>query len=863
MDSESSSCPMSTHPFIYEPLPSHSSIRLLQRNGTAADGRLCFIVQIRDLECERVKYHCLSYTWGNPYADGVYARKRSDSVNEQYDASNRVPIYVNGRTLYIQKNLYDALSTVPETAYVEELNRTLERGQSYLHRAASKGLAEVIERRIRRGAKVDVIDDSGRIPLHYAAENGHLEAVDILCRADSLLTAQDENGKTPRELAAAGKHESIVQYLETAMEKSLSFEISTIVQATIGADDLIWADAICINQDDVDEKSAQVGIMDWIYSRATFVLAWLGPEDESTTTGLRTLKFLASHAEKFKHSEIVPYGRDDRKSFEAANIPFISWENWVALAGIFQRQWFKRSWIVQEAVLPDVLIVYCGRQKVSWSALGIVADGLRNQEARLGTSRSKVFVPADQVAVPVEWNMAEIYKWRTHMREARKADAEQASKFQSYCTLKTLVDCFWTFRATDPRDKIFSLSGILNVFAKERLETDYRQSVESVYTIAARQIMLGSGSLNVMSSCICSGERRPGLPSWVPDFSLPGVNGIPNLFSADSGLRYRQWKDCSLANPILSIRGHRLGSISDAADRPGLRPGEKFTFNPAWLKLALSLIRSERDESRSPISSILWRTLCMDLSYGGFFDASIYGPQAPDEFGHQFKILMMVMILASADSMVLKHFGIEKRPDDQEFAVVGQDYNPFDDLASTLAELDAIEAHDGDDNCLPTRLEVLTLWDSLRYTLSRLTRANSDGSPVDVHLPPEVIDGQARIVGNGTIEPESRLFSNCRSFATAYNVAYGGRKLITLDRRYLGLAPLSAKQGDEVWILPGLSVPAVLRRIDKRVEDGLSELSIDEAVAKYEFVGAAYIHGIMRGEAVGGEEMILEEITLI
>src|SRR6187549_3375093 len=43
---------------------------------------------------------------------------------------------------------------------------------------------------------------------------------------------------------------------------------------------LLWADAICINQQDDDEKGCQVGLMGTIFSRAKCVLAWLGLDED-------------------------------------------------------------------------------------------------------------------------------------------------------------------------------------------------------------------------------------------------------------------------------------------------------------------------------------------------------------------------------------------------------------------------------------------------------------------------------------------------------------------------------------------------------------------------------------------------------
>jgi hypothetical protein len=40
---------------------------------------------------------------------------------------------------------------------------------------------------------------------------------------------------------------------------------------------ILWADAVCINQKDNDERSHQLIVMARIYSSAEEVMAWLGP----------------------------------------------------------------------------------------------------------------------------------------------------------------------------------------------------------------------------------------------------------------------------------------------------------------------------------------------------------------------------------------------------------------------------------------------------------------------------------------------------------------------------------------------------------------------------------------------------------
>jgi hypothetical protein len=42
----------------------------------------------------------------------------------------------------------------------------------------------------------------------------------------------------------------------------------------------LWADQICINQNDLPERSLQVSLMNAIYKGAKHILVWLGPDHE-------------------------------------------------------------------------------------------------------------------------------------------------------------------------------------------------------------------------------------------------------------------------------------------------------------------------------------------------------------------------------------------------------------------------------------------------------------------------------------------------------------------------------------------------------------------------------------------------------
>jgi hypothetical protein len=81
------------------------------------------------------------------------------------------------------------------------------------------------------------------------------------------------------------------------------------------------------------------------------------------------------------------------------------------------------------------------------------------------------------------------------------------------------------------------------------------------------------------------------------------------------------------------------------------------------------------------------------------------------------------------------------------------------------------------------------------------------------------------------------------------------RLALTQNRKALVLTPLSAKAGDEIWILFNGRTPYVLRKID-REEHG------------YNFVGEAYAHGFMYGELLlrdkeAGLDISIKPVLLI
>lgn len=276
---------------VYQPLLTPSSIRLLHRDGEDEHGRLRFTMRTVDLR-DDVLYHCLSYTWGNPHADGTIFRKHFEAQAAAYEAKSHT-IILNGRPVQIHKNLYDGMKQLPNNVWSHRVLHKYAHlnGQTVVHMSAKINTPNglwVLQSHLDHGADPSSLDCSGKSPAHYAAQYKNSGALEILLKAGADVTIKDNDGKMPIAYAWEQRDVESARLLVSAMVNRSITEAGADQQPRPVAcfDHYVWIDALCINQEDVLERSHQVSIMDKIYERAGYVLVWLGEDDGWTATAL-------------------------------------------------------------------------------------------------------------------------------------------------------------------------------------------------------------------------------------------------------------------------------------------------------------------------------------------------------------------------------------------------------------------------------------------------------------------------------------------------------------------------------------------------------------------------------------------------
>ncbi|GAB7366139.1 hypothetical protein MBLNU230_g7701t1 [Neophaeotheca triangularis] len=111
---------------------------------------------------------------------------------------------------------------------------------------------------------------------------------------------------------------------------------------------LLWADAVCINQNDKDERQAQVLMMGKIYSTAACLTVWL-----SDVASGWVLPPPMMFNMMFNYNPADP-------------IPDFSMPR---LRGVFALRWFRRRWVIQElaSTKTELRFVQMGRHRFRWS----------------------------------------------------------------------------------------------------------------------------------------------------------------------------------------------------------------------------------------------------------------------------------------------------------------------------------------------------------------------------------------------------------------------------------------------------------------------------------------------------------------
>jgi len=362
---------------------------------------------------------------------------------------------------------------------------------------------------------------------------------------------------------------------------------------------LFWIDAVCINQSDNAEKSAQVPRMSKIYGAAEFVLAWLGENGEDD-------------AEVQEFMNLV--NTDDLQD-QARTIRTINALNSAELTHILdaykslgRRPWFKRTWVIQETVMSRYTIIlagscWCDYEHLSSFCLAVNQSHLRdlvmaepgmmhrlvNHYVFAATLRETIHDifegrsatisevgdeaynqylsiikttdegrPGHVASIFEDWTNDALDLWEM----PTVAQEFLRTKLLAFLLRAALSAMLARFEATIPHDYLYgviSVGGIM-VFP-QNLAPDYTLPFEAVFHEYTGLILRHTGDLAIIP------RRRHGLegvPSWVPDYR----SSKAFIQRLDKDRRLSVNPDVSVSDDtrVCSTRGVHLGDVTLVLD---------------------------------------------------------------------------------------------------------------------------------------------------------------------------------------------------------------------------------------------------------------------------------------------------------
>lgn len=549
----------------------------------------------------------------------------------------------------------------------------------------------------------------------------------------------------------------------------------------------LWADAVCINQRDVQERGNQVHLMKEIYSRSQTVRVWIDVDLDLKDPALQKLFTLRLQT--------------------TADLLGDDPEYWKQVLPLLQNSYWDRLWIQQELVFAPTLVFHCRNVTIPGDCL----MALQLQVLRKSTCGRRPFDTDDAWSVfgrlssTTKAPSRNLACWREMMKNKVLVDPhtlrpdlsllKPKAKWQldptkwgpwmstSPIYLLGMLRQSQTLKATDPRDRVNATLNLVIDFDDDDYgeAVNYEKTPAECYLGVSRVLPFSCNSLQLLVKARLNATPDPtvqGLPSWAPNWNQPGnAEYFFSPFQAAGDLpMYGTPFQEDIEDGILHARGFRYARIDRTLP---------FTGNALSPLSALSnLFIAAKEYTRCHYSDI--RKLCSTLIGPAIAELRI----SRGYFSKHEATLYTGILLA--------------------YSFVTPGLRIADLLPYTK------DVYDKSQRDLTGSIRALQRFRHRFPTCLRWLDLEKVSAAVD-----EKYDQTERF-GNFIQLVHKTLSTGCPS-----SISSTSTLAITEGKA-------SFKSGDEIWILFGYATPMVLRRAD----------------SYYLVVSPAYIFGIMKGETM-------------
>jgi hypothetical protein len=485
----------------------------------------------------------------------------------------------------------------------------------------------------RYGGLPNLSSPSPSSQSHLAARLSHHRLLSCPPYAALSYRWGDESDKKTMSVNFPGTAQAVSASITVNLHAALT-RLRPLLQIPGQATMPIWADALCINQSDTAEKDVQVAQMGSIYSRAACVYIFLvedlssaapgsgpfsgpfggsfgGPPIYGSSSsnsnggqaalGMRHAKRLAqliapvtagndTIAPWLPEAERLKLQRERIKAFvrsllaaqprpgmlggfgSASSERFV---DFAALRALFRNvSWWRRVWVVQEAVLARKRVVVLGGETCEWEQLRLAQRAMTWMSAMQEEVVSDYGSIGGADSVYHHLNIigsTTMHFWLLEDMYRKSIDGEGIPLLDLLLTAMPSGEK--SVESTDPRDRIYGLWGLVR---QKDLQKIPPVSYADDITLSKLLIHVGKFLLERYGPVImayCRPTEDSPLPSWVPNMvdpmgSLIGERTEPGreVYHASGDTPWVPTEFPAIyenKNPVISLRGVFIGTVAE------------------------------------------------------------------------------------------------------------------------------------------------------------------------------------------------------------------------------------------------------------------------------------------------------------
>ncbi|KAI1459758.1 HET-domain-containing protein [Annulohypoxylon moriforme] len=309
---------------------------------------------------------------------------------------------------------------------------------------------------------------------------------------------------------------------------------------------LIWVDAICINQHDVNEKAHQIRLMGLIYSKARATAVWLGNEEQDTQYARTFLEEISldddGQQSLISNDKFTTALENTRNSVRSLR----------GLHELLTRPYWERVWIIQEIAKARTVSVRCG--SLCFDLSSVIASTEHVDDL---PERSRILIST-------------IQEFRLQESEARRGGLRMT-------LLQALIRSRHSL-ATNPRDKVYALLNLARDGNDLVPTPTYSEPIEDVFRELTMTFLQSPHPMEttLLSSRASLKAKSSAQPSWAVDWSDLAFN-MPHWLTSNLPVRFNGLlTERGFGTPTFSSdsvklcgQGQSLGFVDSVGDMSG------------------------------------------------------------------------------------------------------------------------------------------------------------------------------------------------------------------------------------------------------------------------------------------------------